>query len=345
AGKTLTLNTGATLSLLAALANDTGITDPPVKIYGTLVVADNAEVTIPALTAFTATNDISSVISFGTTGKLRVEKGATVNTGTVPTAFVAATSAPYVLDAAGEAIEFTQHHRKIIGAVGLGANDIIPKNDTLEIAAGATLSIANGFKLTLNAEGQGVGASLVGPGKLIAHKTEIVGGIYGGWQVTSGSGAANVTIAAAAAASTITASVPTVSLVAKGPGAVITQVGGAPNALTITCTSAVSTEGVINLASDGKLVLQGTATTAPGILLPANGMIKIGTGAATANVAAGALALTNATVGASLTGKTAAQGASVLTQIIGAASTNTITGTTTPGDDVTITANIPATGT
>jgi hypothetical protein len=343
AGKTLTLETGATLSLLAALANDTGITDPPVKIYGTLVVSTGATVTIPALNVFTTPGDISSVISFGSTGKMQVQNGGAVNAGTTPDLYVGA-GAVYVLTAASDAIEFSEHHRKIIGAVSLADDDSIPKNDTLEIAAASTLTIAATKKLTLNAEGQTAGAALIGPGKLIAHKTEIIGGIYGGWQVTSGSGAASIEIAAAAAASSITASVPTVSLVAKGPGAVITQVGGAVNALTITAATAVSTEGVINLGQDGKLVLEGTATTAPGITLPANGMIKIGTGAATANVTNAVLALPNATIGASITGKAAAQGASVLTQIIGAAATNTIVGSTTPGDDVVITANIPATG-
>jgi hypothetical protein len=345
AGKTLTLETGASISLLAALPNDTGITDPPVKIYGTLVVAEDATVTIPALTAFTIVGDISSVISFGSTGKLQVQKGGIVNTGTGPTVYVDDTGTPvYTLANTGDTIEFSEHHRKITGAtVALSGDDAIPKNDTLEIAAGAVLTIAATKKLTLNAE-QTAGAALIGPGTLKAHNTEIVGGIYGGWQATSGSGAATVEIAAASDGSSITASAATVSLVAKGPGAVITQVGGVTNALTITA-SALSTDGVINLGLDGRLVLKGTTSTAPGIILLANGMIKIGTGVGTGNVDNADLIVTNATFAANLTGKAAeAKNPSVLTQIIGNASDNTITGTTTEGDDVIITANIPADG-
>jgi hypothetical protein len=251
--------------------------------------------------------------------------------------------------ATGTVIEISTHSWKISGGnVGLELDATIIAADTLNIASSATLTIKATKKLTLKADGAEKGAKITGAGAVKADVTLISGGTSG-WQAI-GTGVIDIG-SSATNASEITADLATSSLTALGPGATITQVGGATNDLTITATAGPSTTGVINLSTGGAIILSVNATAAK-LSLPANCLIKIGGGEATGSVTNVNLktALKDGTtaiaVATGLTGKASIVGAGVLTQIIGVAPTNhTITGPASGTDNLVITANMAATGT
>jgi hypothetical protein len=348
AGKILTIEDGAILNLLETLTEDTGISTPPVQINGTILVAEDGTIAFPDPTAFTASGDNSTIIGYGTTGKVVLQKGAIAKLGETTYVDDADGNTPTFKMAADSVIEISTHLWKISGGnVGLELDATIIAADTLDIAAGATLTVKGTKKLTLKADGADKGAKLTGAGAVKADVTLISGGGgTSGWQAL---GTGGIAIGADTNVSTITADAATVSLTALG-SATITQVGGANNNLTINGTSSLSTAGVINLSTGGAIILP-VANTAAKLTLGEYCLIKIGGGEATASVTADTnmkAALKDGTnssvVGTGLTGKAFATGASVLTQIIGSDSNNTVTGPTSGTENIVITANMPATG-
>jgi hypothetical protein len=162
---------------------------------------------------------------------------------------------PFLMVGANSVIEISTHSWKISGGhVSLADDATIIAADTLDIAGDATLTVASGKKLTLNADGT-LGAKFTGAGAVVADVTKIAGETYG-WQVkSSGAGTATIAIGAAANASTITTDTLRVTLTALGPGAVITQGNAATNNLTINGTTALSTVGVPPLSPPHALVV------------------------------------------------------------------------------------------
>jgi hypothetical protein len=313
------------------------------------VVANDGTIVFPDSTGFTASGDNSTIIGYGAGGSVVLQEGAIAKLGETTYVDDEDGTTPTFKMATGTVIEISTHSWKISGGnVGLELDATIIAADTLNIASSATLTIKATKKLTLKADGAEKGAKITGAGAVKADVTLISGGTSG-WQAL-GTGVIDIG-SSAANASEITADLVTATLTALGSGATITQVGGATNNLTITATAALSTNGVINLSTGGAIILSVSATAAK-LTLPANCVIKIGGGEGTINVTADTnmkAALKDGTngsaVGATLSGKALALGSSVLTQIIGHASTNTITGPTSGDETVVITANMPATGT
>jgi acetyltransferase-like isoleucine patch superfamily enzyme len=236
-------------------------------------------------------------------------------------------------------IELSSKKMKLAGGdVIIAQNISIMGGDTVELAAGTTVTIADGVSFKLNA-----GAKIIGDGKLIAGSTEIMGG----WEVQGASTTAPdddfVTIGydngSSANKTTITANKATASLVAIGPGSTITQnsvVFGAQNDLILTAAEASDTP-VLDLSAGGALNLaaawyDASARVPAQITLPQYAIIKLGAGDVDINNTKLKSALGDTINGieveGNLTGKTAASAnPSALTQIIGAATSgNTITG-------------------
>jgi hypothetical protein len=137
--------------------------------------------------------------------------------------------------------------------------------DTVELAAGTTVTIAPGKTFTLKA-----GAKIIGDGKLIAGNTEIMGG----WEVQSTATPPEddfVTIKyESSGTTTITASATSASLVAMGPGATITQRGGATNDLKL------ANDTIINLSTDGILTLTAAPYNTAGDAVTAKAKVSFG---------------------------------------------------------------------
>jgi hypothetical protein len=220
--------------------------------------------------------------------------------------------------------------------VANGGSLTIATGKTLNIAANKTVALVGTGSVVLTGATATGGAKLTGAGAVTAQLTSRSGG-EGGWQAVNPSSTGNITIASTATAgdSSITGSTATVVLTA-GTGATITQAAGAStDGLTI--TNGTSAALVVSFGTTGTLTLKYGATAAK-ITLPANGIIGFNTTVATKDVTNADLKTalgdtTNGTaIGSSLAGKALAEGTSTLTQIIGAASNNTITGPTTTAD-------------
>jgi hypothetical protein len=372
-GATLTLGTGVGLDF----STTTVETSEVAQIKGTIVAGPGAAIKLPNTQAagFAVAGDTSKIIALGDTGKIVLQEGAsligTFSNGS-PLSYITNTNIGFCKMQAGSEIELSNHkititkgEVKLINNHAGAVNYPVIAGDTLEILDGAKVTIAEGKGLALGAAA--AGAKITGSGKLVAGKTEIIGGPNGWEAKASATGAVIIAAGASNNATTITADAAATSLVA-GDGAAIIQSGGVVNSLTIKATGATNgnTEGVINLATGGSITLKADVYDAGGssqpakITLPQYNIIKIAGGETTGAVDLNALktALGGSTtprdsigIGADLTGKAAAATAnSTLTQIIGGATNTSITGPTAvnPSSDIkdlVIKAGIAATGT
>ncbi|GHV19318.1 hypothetical protein FACS189494_00560 [Spirochaetia bacterium] len=220
-----------------------------------------------------------------------------------------------------------------------GTSLSIPATNVLELFGSTKVTVPAGFDLAiagtlrLNGNSSGVaslaltgatgtgGAKITGTGKLVAGKTEIVGGT-GGWQAV-GLGAANdntVTIAAVAGSTVaVTANIASSgdqgATLTAGAGASITQLAGLSNNLTIAASTTIDLGGTIATSTTvGAINLTESAAAGEG------GKITLFDATSIINVQAGA-----SDAGASLSG---AQGAFVTSQATGKITASSINSTT-----------------
>ena len=346
---TLESITGLTVAEGASLSGDA------LTLAALTTLEVNGELTLGDAVAVSATLESAKVsgtgeLTLGTTDFSAAKYAALLNIKNVTSAATTLSAAFTVgntLTLTGEAAPAENVTVSATGRV------IVPTSGSLTIAAGKTLDIAADGVVALTDTGSVVlkgaadtgGAKLTGAGKLTAGKTEIVGG-DSGWQAVGASG--DITIASVSAVAASIEAASSGVFTAQGAGATITQATGSGNNLTI----AANTE--IALGTGGAIVLKKQADTedAAKITLPNTAIIKAGTGDATKAVLVGNLrtglaanGATGATAGDSITAKAAASGPSTLTQIIGAASDNTVTGPTNAATvDCTINSTLAVTG-
>ncbi|MDR2758866.1 MAG: hypothetical protein LBB78_05760 [Spirochaetaceae bacterium] len=275
-GKTLTVEGAAggqtaVIDFLPTLASDSGLTEPPIKIDGTVVFGEYTELNFPDGTGFSTPGNFSKVISYGQTGKIVLKEGAVVNLGTSLYVGAVADNANFTvnpnfatpaLDKPNSCIELSTDKLTVKGDVQINRLAVIQSYTGLELAEGSEVSFESTLPITLRLLGAAAGGTkITGRGKIIAGSTEIVGGTAG-WQVY---GTDSIDIIATSATASSIAVYPstgtTTSLKALGAGATITQKAVASNNLNIGMNTKIDLGTDIATASRraGEIILKNSA--------------------------------------------------------------------------------------
>jgi hypothetical protein len=287
---TLTVAPGATLTVpntvtldLSALKLPAAGESAPVTISGAIQIASGGSVIGPSLVGLTdaVKLDMYTAFDFGSTGKLLLNWGASfqMGTGTTP-----GTDVEYLVGANGTAadafewcasatdgaqIELTGSGITIrdtpVGAaaapdyaavVTVGRVTDIIKSHNLTLDQGITLNIIAATAALRLAGDTAGGAKLLGAGKVaISTQTEIIGGQYG-WQAYGGTGF--ISLGYPANKPTIAATVTGTSFRALGPGATITQLAVATNALIVDANTVIELGGN-EQAVGGSIILKNSS--------------------------------------------------------------------------------------
>ncbi|MFP3091098.1 hypothetical protein LQZ21_12315 [Treponema sp. TIM-1] len=284
-GATLVLEgASAGLDLMTDLTTDSGITEPPITINGTVEIGAGASLNFPEFSGFSTPGDGSKIISYGPEGKFLVKTGGSVNLGGteyVGDATALSPSGIYQL-ATGAEVELSDRHLKLAkGTATLTVDNPIQAKDTLEIngilVLGNTGATYAGLSLIAGASASEGGAILTGTGKVVAgtptngiYPTEIVGG--SGWQAK---GADRITLTGDTNGGITIAATGVTTLSAQGPGATITQNPGA-GSLTIAANTTIDLGGS-DSAKAGQIILSWHGSTPGQITFAATtSVIQIG---------------------------------------------------------------------
>jgi hypothetical protein len=277
-GATLTVPTGVTLDLSALKLPAAG-ESAPVTISGAIQIASGGIAIGPSLVGLTDTAKLEmyTAFDFGSTGKLLLDWGASfqMGTGTTPGIDVeylvgangtnadafewcASTTDGAQIELAGSGITIREIDITSGAVVTVGrATDII-KDHNLTLEQGITLNIAATTAALRLAGDTAGGAKLLGAGKVaISTQTEITGGQYG-WQAYGGTGF--ISLGFPTSKPTIAATVTGTSFRALGPGAVITQLAVASNALIVDANTVIELGGN-EQAVGGSIILKNSSGT------------------------------------------------------------------------------------
>jgi hypothetical protein len=289
-GSTFTVKEGVTFSIegtatvdisripVPAIAEDAAITiKGAIEVVGTgnfiaPVSADPA--TVSNLENLYKT--VSLANADGITGRILLDHGSFFRFGS--STFVGISGAPYTWTsvlATGPQIELNAGGIIIRDLNDIGGTSavevtvsadgaVVLKDKSLTLDRGVTLTIADGFGLTLTGDAGG-GAQLFGAGAVSAADTLIKGGDYG-WQVV---GADNIVIGVDSGESTLDAlladgsgpATAVVKFAAQGQAATITQNAGSGNNLTIGANTTIALGGIFG-KKQGEIILVGDAADA-----------------------------------------------------------------------------------
>ncbi|MFP3091039.1 hypothetical protein LQZ21_12015 [Treponema sp. TIM-1] len=297
-GVTLTVPTGAAVDFSAVTTGSTAgpatPADAPIKINGTIEVTGSGSIIGPSPVGLTNATDVYKFTAFEDGGKVLLNYGTSFTTGATKLVGADGTGSAYEWVSGGTSdgaqIEINGEGLVIRDTDGNGAevtigapNAYILKEQTLTLEAGVELlvdSAANRLWLAGDAATSG-GATLKGPGKLIAGTTEISGGSRG-WQVFGGD-TIGISYTGATAATIANSGTGATTFTALGAGATITQ----------------AASGTLTIGPNTTIELGGSSSTAWGVIV-----LKDSGGALEFNAATSKLLLGAGSGGAAASGLT-----------------------------------------
>jgi hypothetical protein len=286
----------------------TAAPDAPVKISGAIKVASGGTVIGPSLEGLSDADKLAmyTAFDFGSGGGVLLDYGAIFNMGdgTTPGTDVEYLVGPssgtyaYEWNSSNDGAQIEINGAGLVirdgvpvapavavdyaAAVSIGApNAMVLKNQTLTLERGVTLAVSAPFSFLWLAGDTTGGATLLGDGKVVINsETEITGG-RDGWQAYGGTGSIGLGRGGTAGnVSTIWATTTGTSIRALGPGATITQLAVASNALVIEANTLIELGGN-DRAVGGEIILKNSAAgnkTNNAKLTLAAGTSKITTG-------------------------------------------------------------------
>jgi hypothetical protein len=281
AGKTLTVGPEAAVDFRSLTSIPTSAETASIQINGTIKLTfdgtHRGTLIAPNPGLFQTQTDLFKVAAFGTNGAIVLDYGTVYKFGSATPAtgpallelpFIGATSdgnafawagsndgAQIVIDGTGLTIRDANGSTNGWAKVTIeGPRSFILKEQTLTLDTNVELLMANGEALHLAGDATAGGAQIKGAGKIIAGKTEITGG-SSGWRVF-GSDSISIRQDTADTASIVNFGTgTTTSLRAMGQSAVITQLAGSGNGLTIESSAVVELGGTATTPA-GSIVLK-----------------------------------------------------------------------------------------